>query len=119
MADWVGRAAWLLRPVQERLFYQSKQSTKLFADETTISVLDPGSGKTKPDQLWAYARDDRPWGGEYPPGVVYCYASDQKADHPISHLTGVRSILQVDGYVAYEKLAAQGEMALAHCWAHP
>jgi len=42
---------------------------KLFADETTAPVLDPGRGRTKTGQLWAYSSttagnvcraDDRP-----------------------------------------------------------
>jgi transposase len=74
LADWVGRAAFLLRPVHERLFEKLKTSTKLFADETTAPVLDPGRGRTKTGQLFAYARDDRPWGGTDPPGVVNMYA---------------------------------------------
>ena len=41
-------------------------------------MLDPGRGWTKPGQLWAYARDDRPWGGTDPPGVAYVYAPDRK-----------------------------------------
>ena len=40
---------------------------KLFADETTAPVLDPGRGRTKTSQLWAYARDERSWGGTDPP----------------------------------------------------
>jgi transposase len=63
LADWVGRAAWLLRPVHEQLFAKLKTSGKLFADETTAAVLDPGRGRTKTGQLWTYARDDRPWRG--------------------------------------------------------
>jgi transposase len=51
LADWVGRAAWLLRPVHERLLMRLKSSTKLFADETTAPVLDPGRGRTKTGQL--------------------------------------------------------------------
>ncbi|SJM34838.1 conserved hypothetical protein [Mesorhizobium delmotii] len=47
LADWVGRAAWHLRPVHERLLGKLKSSPKLFADETTAPVLDPGRGKTK------------------------------------------------------------------------
>src|SRR4029078_3044322 len=69
LADWVGRAAWLLRPVHERLLAPLKTSAKLFADETRAPVLDPGRGRTKVGQLWAYARDDRPWGGSDRPGV--------------------------------------------------
>ena len=101
LADWVGRAAWLLRPVHERLLAMLKGSTKLFADETTAPVLDPGRGRTKTGQLWAYARDDRPWGGTDPPGVAYVYAPDRKAERPIAHLAGFKGILQVDGYAGY------------------
>ena len=118
LADWVGRAAWLLRPVHERLLTRLKTSTKLFADETTAPVLDPGRGRTKVGQLWAYARDDRPWGGADPPGVAYVYAPDRKAERPIIHLAGFTGILQVDGYGGYRALAERGDVQLAFCWAH-
>ena len=88
LADWVGKAAFLLRPVHERLFERLKASDKLFADETTAPVLDPGRGRTKTGQLFAYARDDRPWGGTDPPGVAYLYAPDRKAEQPMRHLQG-------------------------------
>jgi transposase len=61
LADWVERAAFHLRPVHERILAHLRSSTKLFADETTAPVLDPGRGRTKTGQLCAYARDDRPW----------------------------------------------------------
>jgi transposase len=118
LADWVGRAAWLLRPVHERLLMRLKSSTKLFADETTAPVLDPGRGRTKIGQLWAYARDDRSWGGSDPPGVTYVYAPDRKAERPIAHLAGFKGILQVDGYGGYRVLAERGHVQLAFCWAH-
>ena len=69
--DWIGKAAFHLRPVVDRLADRLKRSGKLFMDETTAPVLDPGRGTTKTGYLWALARDDRPWGGEDPPGVVY------------------------------------------------
>jgi len=84
LADWVGRAAFHLRPLHERILAHLRSSTKLFADETTAPVLDPGRGRTKTGQLWAYARDNRPWGGSDPPGVAYVYAPDRKADRPIA-----------------------------------
>lgn len=118
LADWVGHAAWLLRPVHERLLMQLKSSTKLFADETTAPVLDPGRGRTKTGQLWAYARDDRPWGGTDPPGVAYVYAPDRKAERPIAHLAGFTGVLQVDGYGGYRVLAERGDVELAFCWSH-
>jgi transposase len=118
LADWVGRAAWHLRPVHERLLARLKASPKLFADETTAPVLDPGRGKTKTGQLWAYARDDRPWEGSDPPGVAYVYAPDRKAERPIAHLAGFTGILQVDGYGGYRVLADKSGATLAFCWAH-
>ena len=118
LADWVGRAAWLLRPVHERLLLKLKTSTKLFADETTAPVLDPGRGRTKTGQLWAYARDNRPWDGPDPPGVAYVYAPDRKAERPIGHLAGFKGVLQVDGYGGYRALAERGDVTLAFCWAH-
>ncbi len=45
-------------------------STKLFADDTPLPVLDPGRGRTKTGRLWVYASDDRPWGGPEPPAAV-------------------------------------------------
>jgi transposase len=118
LADWVGRAAWHLRPVHERILAHLRSSTKLFADETTAPVLDPGRGRTKTGQLWAYARDDRPWGGADPPAVAYVYAPDRKAMRPIAHLAGFKGILQVDGYAGYRPLAEKGDVQLAFCWSH-
>ena len=118
LADWVGRAAFHLRPVHERILAHLRLSTKLFADETTAPVLDPGRGRTKTGQLWAYARDDRPWGGSDPPAVAYVYAPDRKAAQPIAHLAGFKGVLQVDGYAGYRALAERGDVSLAFCWSH-
>src|SRR5256714_6587615 len=118
LADWVGQAAWHLRPLHARLLTKLKRTARLFADETTAPVLDPGRGRTKIGQLWAYAADDRPWGGSDPPGVAYVYAPDRKSERPIAHLEGFTGILQVDGYAGYRKLADRGEVRLAFCWSH-
>lgn len=118
LADWTGRAAFLLRPVHEHLLQTLRRSPKLFADETTAPVLDPGRGRTKTGQLWAYARDDRPWGGSDPPAVAYVYAPDRKAERPMAHLVGFTGVLQVDGYGGYRPLAEKGQVQLAFCWAH-
>lgn len=118
LADWVGRAAWHLRPVHDRLLAHIRSSGKIFADETTAPVLDPGRGRTKTGQLWAYARDDRPWGGADPPAVAYVYAPDRKAERPQMHLAGFNGVLQVDGYAGYRALAEKSDVRLAFCWAH-
>ncbi|WP_174296442.1 IS66 family transposase [Sphingomonas bacterium] len=118
LADWVGRAAWWLTPLRDHLLADLKRSPKLFADETTAPVLDPGRGRTKTGQLWAYVRDDRPWGGADPPAVAYVYAPDRKGERPTEHLRGFAGVLQVDGYAGYRALGRSNQVQLAFCWSH-
>ena len=119
LADWVGRAAWYLRPMRDHILERLRRSERLFADETTAPVLDPGRGRTKTGQLWAYARDDRPWGGIDPPMVAYVYAADRKGERAETHLGNFAGILQVDGYGGYAALARRRQqISLAFCWAH-
>ena len=119
LADWVGRAAWCLRPLRDHILERLRRSQRLFADETTAPVLDPERGRTKTGQLWAYARDDRPWGGDDPPMVAYVYAADRKGEQAQAHLGDFEGILQVDGYGGYAALAKRRQqISLAFCWAH-
>ena len=123
LADWVGRAGFHLAPVVDRMAELMKGSGKLFMDETTAPVLDPGRGRTKTGYLWAMLRDDRPWGGEDPPGVVFTYAPGRSGAHAERMLEGFEGILQVDGYTGYNRLADDrrehgSPLRLAYCWAH-
>jgi transposase len=123
LADWVGRAAFHLAPIVDRMAELLKRSSKLFMDETTAPVLDPGRGKTKTGYLWALARDDRPFGGTDPPGVVFRYAPGRGGVHAEQMLAGFDGVLQVDGYAGYnrlEKTDRQGgsPLRLAYCWSH-
>ena len=122
LADWVGRAAFELRPVYDALMADLKQSTKLFMDETRAPVLDPGARKTKTGYFWALARDDRPWSGTAPPGVAFTYAPGRSGLHAERILQGFSGILQVDGYAGYNRLIAPDRggsgIQLAYCWAH-
>ena len=122
LADWVGRAAYELRPVFDALITDLKRSTKLFMDETRAPVLDPGSRKTKTGYFWALARDDRPWNGGAPPGVAFTYAPGRGGLHAERILQDFTGVLQVDGYAGYNRLIAPDrigpDIRLAYCWAH-
>ena len=97
-----------------------KRSSKLFMDETRAPVLDPGRRKTKTGYFWALARDDRPWGGENPPGVAFTYAPGRSGQNAEDILKGFTGILQVDGYAGYNRLLKRADrgIELAYCWAH-
>lgn len=118
LANWVGGASWWLEALHERLAKHVFASTKLFADDTPIPVLDPGRGRTRTGRLWVYARDDRPWGGTDPPVAIYFYSPDRKAERPAGHLDNFKGFLQVDGYAGFEQLTRRGDITLAACWAH-
>lgn len=123
LADWVGTAAFHLGPVVDRLAEHLKTSTKLFMDETTAPVLDPGRGRTKTGYLWALARDDRGWVGDDPPGVVFFYAPGRAGENAEKILRGFDGILQLDGYQGYNRLTRSSRkggdpIRVAHCWAH-
>jgi transposase len=96
-------------------------ANKLFADDTTLPVLDPGRGRTKTGRLWCYAVDDRPWCGPSHPVAAYVYSEDRKGAHPAGHLASFGGVLQVDGYAGFKRLAgerADRSVQLAFCWAH-
>jgi transposase len=122
LAFWVGYLAAEIKPVWRLMRADLLSSTKLFVDETTAPVLDPGRGRTKKGYFWVLARDDRPWRGGAPPAVVYNYAPGRSGDHAAALLQGYTGVLQTDGYAAYLSLAdpkrAGGPATLAFCWAH-
>jgi len=92
-------------------------------DETPAPVLDPGRGRTTTGYLWALARDDRGWGGDAPPGVVFTYRPSRSGAHAEQILQGFDGILQLDGYTGYDRLTRPSRksgapITVAHCWAH-
>ena len=122
LSFWMGYAAAEVAPVVARLREMMLASTRIFADETVVPVLDPGRGRTKQGYFWAIARDDRPWGGSQPPAVVYSYAPGRGHTHANALLRGYGGILQCDGYAAYKKFAGsksvEPSVTLAFCWSH-
>jgi transposase len=121
LSNWVGRACWWLRPLYDLVVSTVLSSEKVFADDTTLPVLDPGHGRTKTGRLWCYAVDDRPWSGPTHPAAAYVYSEDRKGAHPSAHLAAFRGVLQVDGYAGFKRLAgdrSDDSVKLAFCWAH-
>ena len=121
LCNWVGRACWWLAPLHELMLQTVLASPLVFADDTTLPVLDPGRGRTKTGRLWCYAVDNRPWRGPGHPAAAYVYSEDRKAEHPAAHLKDFCGLLQVDGYAGFcslMKTAAHDAPQLAFCWAH-
>ena len=101
----------------------------LHADDSPIRVLDrsrrsAGLGKgVKQGRIWAYVRDQRPWAGTAPPGVVYRFSPDRRGEHPREHLAKSKGILQADAYSGFRGLYepdadGSSQFREAACWAH-
>ncbi len=122
LASWSGQGGAALIPLFDayRRFVLSSQV--LHVDETPVSMLDPGAGKTKRAYVWAYARGAL----DAVPGVVYDFCVGRSAQYPIAFLGGDgdersrwRGTLVRDEYKAYDRvISAEPERFAAGCLAH-
>ena len=118
MADWVGKSAALLEPLVAAIGRHVFAGPALHGDDTPVPVLAPGRGKTRTGRLWAYVRDQRPWGSSDPPATWYRYTPDRKGEHPRGHLQNYRGYLHADGYAGYNRLYETGRITEVACLAH-
>ena len=122
MAQWMGAVGFELIIISNYILEQIKKAERIFADETTLPTLAPGTGKARKCYLWAYAKDDRPFGGSGPIMVAFRFEHSRAGDCVADHLDGYNGVVQVDGYTAYNSIAQKentnGGAILAGCWAH-
>jgi len=118
LADWVGKSTSLLEPLANLVARHVLQGQALFADDTPVKLLSPGSKRTKTARVWAYVRDERPWKGETPPCAWYQFTSDRKGDHPVSHLSGYKGWVHADGYTGFNGVFGPGKASEMACMAH-
>jgi transposase len=124
LADWVGKAEFLLAPLAEAIGKHVRDGRVLHADDTTVPVLAPGEGKTKTGRLWVVVRDERPWGSKVPPAAFYLYSPDRKGIRAEALLGTCLGFLHADGYSGFDRLYRPtepgGDPALIEvsCWSH-
>lgn len=117
LAGWVGASSDLLSPLVDAIQKHVLAGRKLHADDTPMSVLSPGNGKTRTGRLWTYVRDDRPAGEQTAPAVWFAYSADRKGKHPRMHLQNFRGALQADAFAGFHHLYGE-DIYEAACWAH-
>ncbi len=86
LADQVGACAAALAPIHRLIEAHVRAAERLHGDDTTVPVLAPL--KTDVGRLWAYVRDDRPFGSRAPPAALFRYARNRRGEHPREHLAG-------------------------------
>lgn len=120
LADQVGAAAAVLKPLHDLIAAHVMAAGRLHGDDTPVPVL--AKGKTDTGRLWVYVRDDRPFAGQAPPAALFHYSRDRKGEHPERHLAGFTGWLQADAFAGYNRLyepnRQPGPIHAALCWAH-
>jgi transposase len=114
LAGWSGQTGAQLMPLYDAQKDFVLGSRIVHADETPISMLDPGAGKTKKVYMWAYAR------GVYDPhpGVVFDFCLGRGGKYASEFLKGWSGTLVVDGYAGYDKTLSLEGRSTAFCMAH-
>ena len=120
LADQVGTAAAVLKPLHDLIAAHVMAAGRLHGDDTPVPVL--AKGKTDTGRLWVYVRDDRPFAGQAPPAALFHYSRDRKGEHPERHLAGFTGWLQADAFAGYNRLYEPGRrpgpISEVLCWAH-
>ena len=112
LAEWVEQVAFWLKPIYEVMKKSLLGGGYLQVDETPIGYLDPDlPGKSQLGYLWTYSRP----GAE----VVFDWQTSRGRDGPEAMLKEFKGLLQCDGYVVYESLAAgRDDWVMMGCMAH-
>jgi len=118
LADWVGQSTSLLEPLADAIRKHVLNGQAIFADDTPVNMLAPGSGKTKTARLWAYVRDERPWSGDGQPASWYQFTPDRKGERPNKHLSQYEGFMHADGYAGFNDLYRTGRITEVACMAH-
>ena len=110
LGNWAGRACFHLQPIADHMSKRLAVADRIFMDETTAPVLDPGR------LLLGH-------GGPSPPVVLFRYAPGRSGAYAEQFLRDYHGrFLQCDGYDGYELLTRvkrdEGPWMLVHCWSH-
>jgi transposase len=131
LAGWVGKSAALMEPLADAIGRHVLAGQAIFADDTPVAMLAPGTGKTQTARLWAYGRDERPWGSAIAPASCYQFSCDRKGAHQKDHLCGYTGWMNapshglhanhcraMDFYAGFEELYRSGNIREVACMAH-
>ena len=121
MCDWIGQAAWWLKPIYQHIAQELRQGSYLQIDETPIRFCQAEGGGSGQGYLWVY---HRPGGA-----VLYEWHTGRGAECLDPMLRDFGGTIQSDGYVAYESYVKKRRRQIAEgagkppivpaaCWAH-
>ncbi|MBK9385770.1 MAG: IS66 family transposase [Planctomycetes bacterium] len=112
MGDWLASGAELLAPIVTAHLAHLLESSIVFSDDTSITVIGPNEKKTQTRRayLWVYLD---------PEGNTYLHFTEGRGRAgPLKILCTYHGTLLTDAYSGYEPVLSLGLMRSAGCWAH-
>jgi transposase len=110
--DWVKYAAELFKPLYELQCQRVLQSTVMWTDDTSVTVLGGLQGSFQ-GHFWTYIGHEQPYS-------VYDFSKSRKRDGPASFLQGFTGYLHADAFAGYDAIFLGSHAAIREvaCWAH-
>ena len=113
MAQWLGICGLRLAPLGAALMEFILGHSVIHVDETPVSLLAPGRGKTKKAYVWVYRTTDF----QTQRAVLYDFTLSRAGEHPRRILGEFSGTLVTDDFSGYHAIHRQGVTA-AFCMAH-
>jgi transposase len=114
MAQWLGICGARLAPLAEALREFILTHSVIHADETPVSLLAPGKGKTHRAYVWVYRTTDF----VERRAVWFDFCTGRGGEHPRRVLKHYRGTLVTDDYKGYDRIHARQDIIEAGCMAH-
>ena len=113
LCDWVKHAAELFRPLYDLQRERVLQSSVMWTDDTSITVLGGPKGSFR-GHFWTYIGDDQH------PYSVYDFTTSHTRDGPARFLASYSGYLHADGYTGYDGiyLSPNSDVIEVACWFH-
>ena len=123
LCDWTLGATEKLAVLMPSLKAHVLGAPMLFADDTTLKLVEEGRRRTRTARLWAYVSDGARQDAQgrwrpYPQAAYFEFTTTREAIHPTRFLQSYRGYLQADDYGGYHATFRTGRVAHCLCWAH-
>ncbi len=112
LCGWQAALAELAQPLVDRMKHLVLASKVIHTDDTSIKMLQPGTGTTRTCKFWPYLGD---WLHPY---AVYDFTLSRERDGPAKFLAGFTGYLQADAYAGYDGIFAGAAVWEVACWIH-
>jgi transposase len=112
LCGWQAALAELAQPLVDRMKHLVLESKVIHTDDTSIKMLQPGTGTTRTCKFWPYLGD---WLHPY---AVYDFTLSRERDGPAKFLAGFAGYLQADAYSGYDGIFAGASVWEVACWIH-